>query len=120
MNKLFQKDSIYKDLDLNNDGTITDEELERAEQILQIQNSDKKEDQIRKMAWFSLWGMLLYPSGIVLCDVLGLDNAANLLSDVAPTYFVAGSGLTACFFGAQAYAKTKEKAPSRERRESRT
>ena len=75
--------------------------------IAKFENEDKKEDQIRNMAWFALWGMLLYPVGIVGASWLTLDTAANLLSDIAPTYFVAISALVAAFFGAQAYTKGK-------------
>ena len=75
--------------------------------IAMRENEDKKEDQIRNMAWFALWGMLLYPVGIVGASWLSLDTAARLLSDIAPTYFVAISALVAAFFGAQAYTKGK-------------
>jgi len=59
------------------------------------------------MAWFALWGMLLYPVGIIATGYFGLSQAADLLSDIAPTYFVAISALVAAFFGAQAYTKGK-------------
>ena len=108
MKKLSPKSSL-NNADLDNNGIITDEEISKHERMIKIENDDKREDQIRLMAWFSLWGMLLYPSGIFFCDLLGLDTAANLLSDIAPTYFVAIAGLVAAFFGAQAYAKSKEK-----------
>ena len=39
--------------------------------------------------------------------MLGYDKAAELISDIAPTYFVAISALVATFFCAQAYQKTK-------------
>ena len=71
------------------------------------ENEDKKEDQIRAMAWFALWGMLLYPVLILVTSVIGVDKASQLISDIAPTYFVAIAGLVAAFFGAQAYSKGK-------------
>jgi|TARA_X000001382_G_scaffold112633_1_gene89984 hypothetical protein len=114
MYKSLEKGSKYVHLDVDNDGTITDEEMARAKEIAEFEhniakfeNEDKKEDQIRNMAWFALWGMLLYPVGIVGASWLTLDTAANLLSDIAPTYFVAISALVAAFFGAQAYTKGK-------------
>ena len=71
------------------------------------ENEDKKEDQIRAMAWFALWGMLLYPITIIITSLIGEDTAAELVSDIAPAYFVAIAGLVAAFFGAQAYTKGK-------------
>ena len=64
-------------------------------------------DAQRKMAWFSLGGMLLYPFAVVLASLVGLDQAQKTLGDMAPTYFVAVAGIVAAFFGAQAFSKGK-------------
>jgi hypothetical protein len=37
--------------------------------------------------------------------MFGIDSAASIIGDIAPTYFVAIAGLVAAFFGAQAYSK---------------
>jgi len=112
--KMMQADSIYAHLDTDGDGVITDEEMARAKEIAEFEhkkkmqeNEDKKEDQIRAMAWFALWGMLLYPVLILVTSVIGVDKASQLIGDIAPTYFVAIAGLVAAFFGAQAYSKGK-------------
>ena len=106
--KKLQANSIYAQFDTDGDGTVTDEEMNRAERMIRIENEDKKEDQIRQMAWFALWGMLLYPATIIITSIFGLEGAAKLVSDIAPTYFVAIAGLVAAFFGAQAYTKAKD------------
>ena len=112
--KQLAADSIYAHLDTDGDGVITDEEMARAKEIAEWEhkkkmqeNEDAKEDQIRQMAWFALWGMLLYPVLIMITSVLGIDSAAKIVGDIAPTYFVAIAGLVAAFFGAQAYSKGK-------------
>jgi hypothetical protein len=113
--KSLEPDSIFAHLDVDGDGILTDSEMSRAKEVAEFQhtiemrkNEDAKEDQIRKMAWFALWGMLLYPVGIIATGYFGLSQAADLLSDIAPTYFVAISALVAAFFGAQAYTKAKK------------
>ena len=110
--KRLTPDSKYEVLDVDGDGVITDEEMARAKEIADFEhqiamreNEDKKEDQIRSMAWFALWGMLLYPILILATTIFGIDSAASIIGDIAPTYFVAIAGLVAAFFGAQAYSK---------------
>ena len=112
--KMMQADSIYAHLDTDGDGVITDEEMARAKEIAEWEhkkkmqeNEDAKEDQIRAMAWFALWGMLLYPVLILLTSILKQETASGLIANIAPTYFVAIAGLVAAFFGAQAYSKGK-------------
>lgn len=114
--KVLAADSIYAHLDTDGDGIITDEEMARAKEIAEFEhkrkmqeNEDAKEDQIRQMAWFALWGMLLYPVLILATSIFGVEDAAQLIGDIAPTYFVAIAGLVAAFFGAQAYSKGSAK-----------
>lgn len=110
--KMMQADSIYAHLDTDGDGIITDEEMARAKEIAEFEhkrkmqeNEDAKEDQIRQMAWFALWGMLLYPVLILITAIFNIESATSTIGDIAPTYFVAIAGLVAAFFGAQAYSK---------------
>lgn len=81
--------------------------LELEERKIRLENEDKKEDAQRRMAWFSLAGMLFYPFAVVLAVAFGLDSGAKILGDMAATYFVSVAGILAAFFGAQAYTKGK-------------
>ena len=117
--KRLQKDSEYANLDIDGDGIVTDEELEMDEKMLRLQdmklhmeNEDKKEDAQRHMAWFALFGMLLYPSLVVLSVFTGLEKSADVLGDIAPTYFVSVAAIVAAFFGKEAYVKSKDSSVS--------
>jgi hypothetical protein len=117
--KSLQKDSEYAHLDIDGDGIVTDEELEMDEKMLRLQdmkshmeNEDKKEDAQRHMAWFALFGMLLYPSLVVLSVFTGLEKSADVLGDMAPTYFVSVAAIVAAFFGKEAYVKSKDSSVS--------
>jgi uncharacterized membrane protein (DUF485 family) len=110
--KTLENGSAFEHLDADGDGVITDEEMAQAKEIAEFkykqtmrENEDKKEDQIRQMAWFALWGMLLYPVLILVTSFFDVDDAARIIGDIAPTYFVAIAGLVAAFFGATAYMK---------------
>ena len=91
----------------NGDGHISKAEMEMALEFKRksLEDQDAQRDAMRKMTWFALMGMLLYPFAIVLTSYLGMDEAANIVGDIAPTYFVAISALVAAFFGADALKK---------------
>ena len=97
-------DGSGKPLDLNGDGVIDDVEREMYIEFKrkELEDQDAQRDAMRKMTWFALFGMLLYPATIVVTSLLGADKAATIIGDIAPTYFVAISALVAAFFGADA------------------
>lgn len=101
------KSSGYHPADVNGDGKV--DETEKAMFLefkrRELEDQDAMRDSQRKMAWFALFGMLLYPFAVVLASLAGLDQAQSTLGDMAPTYFVAVAGIVAAFFGAQAFTK---------------
>ena len=106
-NKVLTSDSVLNEADLDGDGIVSNDELNKHERILRIENEDKKEDAQRNMAWFALFGMLLYPFAVVLAAWMGLSGASNILGDMAPTYFVSVAALVAAYYGKEAYVKGK-------------
>ena len=105
--KKLEPGSDYEKYDLDGDGIVTDEELALDEKIMRLDNEDKKQDAQRYMAWFALWGMLLYPSMVVISILFGLEQAAKILGDMAAVYFVSVAGILAAFFGAQAWSSRR-------------
>jgi hypothetical protein len=89
------------DYDLNGNGVIDPEEREIMieDRRRKMEDSDAKRDAQRRMTWFALAGMVLYPVAIVLASILGASDAAGLLADIAAVYVVAVSGVTAAYFG---------------------
>jgi hypothetical protein len=106
-------DNAYRQLaeaDTNGDGYVSSQELSMYLEFKrrELEDQDAQRDAMRKMTWFALWGMLLYPVTIVIASWLDVDDAAKIIGDIAPTYFVAISALVAAFFGANAYASSKK------------
>ena len=98
-----------EDIDINGDGHISQSEMDMHLEFKrkEVEDADAMRDAQRKMAWFSLFGMLLYPFAVVTASLAGLSEAQATLGDMAPTYFVAVAGIVAAFFGAQAFQKGK-------------
>jgi hypothetical protein len=101
--------SEHHPADLNGDGEVTDEEIKMHLEFKrkELEDADAQRDAIRKMAWFSLVGLLLYPFGIFLTDLFGLEKAAELIADIAPTYFASIAVLVSAFFAADAVGNKK-------------
>jgi hypothetical protein len=99
--------SEHHPADINGDGVVTDEEIAMHLEFKrkELEDKDAQRDAIRKMAWFSLFGLLLYPFGIFCTSFFGLDTAANLIADIAPTYFASIAVLVSAFFAADAVGK---------------
>ena len=96
--------------DTNGDGKVSAEEHKMHLEFKrkELEDADAMRDAQRTMAWYSLYGMLLYPIAIVGATIAGLDQGAKILGDMAGVYFIAVAGIVAAFFGAQAMTSKKK------------
>lgn len=109
-----EEKTVSKELaaaDLDGDGHISEQEMEiyLESKRREMEDEDAKRDQQRKMVWFALFGMLLYPLLVFGTEFLGFANASQVIGDMAPTYFMAVSVVVGAFFGADAYVKSSKK-----------
>ena len=95
--------------DTNGDGEVSKAEHDMYMEFKrkELEDADAMRDAQRTMTWFALAGLLLYPFAVVVASLTGLEQASEILGDMAATYFVAVAGIVAAFFGSQAYAKGK-------------
>ena len=100
----------YHPADTNGDGKVDNEERKMYLEFKrkELEDVDAMRDAQRKMTWFALFGLLLYPFAVVLADWVGLDQASKILGDMAATYFVSVAAIVAAFFGGQAYSSSKK------------
>ena len=87
--------------DLNDNGKIDPDEREimlddRRRQVL---DADAKRDAQRRMAWFSLTGMLLFPFGVVFTEWMELPRASEMLSSMSNIYYVSIAAIVAAYYG---------------------
>lgn len=103
------KQAGHHPADSNGDGKVSDQEQAMYLEFKrkELDDADAMRDAQRNMAWFALWGMLLYPFAVVLAVWIGLDSASKILGDMAATYFVSVAAIVAAFFGGQAFTNKK-------------
>ena len=87
--------------DLNDNGKIDANEreimLEDRRRIMI--DADAKRDAQRRMAWFSLTGMLLFPFGVVFTEWMELPRASEMLSSMSNIYYVSIAAIVAAYYG---------------------
>ena len=87
--------------DLNDNGKIDPEEREimLADRRRIMIDADAKRDAQRRMAWFSLTGMLLFPFGVVFTVWMELPRASEMLSSMSNIYYVSIAAIVAAYYG---------------------
>ena len=87
--------------DLNDNGKIDPDEraimLEDRRRIMIDQ--DAKRDAQRRMAWFSLTGMLVFPFGVIFTEWMQLPQASVMLSSMSNIYYVSIAAIVASYSG---------------------
>ncbi len=103
MSKKLEIDSVYNQFDINGDGTVSDEELNRSERMLQIENMDKLADQQRLMAWAALF----LPFFTIIFMSLPFVSAekVNIIMGLATTFSAAMGTIVVAFMAATAYIR---------------
>ncbi len=105
MSKKLQEHSVYNQFDINHDGIVTDEELDRSEKMLQIENMDKLADQQRIMAWAALF--LPFVIILVLSSGLVDSSKVTLVMSLATTFSASMGTVVVAFMAATAYVRGK-------------
>jgi len=105
MTKALEKDSKYNQFDVDGDGVVTDEELNRSERMMMMENMDKLADQQRVMAWVAMF----MPFAIIIfmtAPFIELDKVAALMG-LATTFCAAMGTIVVAFMAATAYIRGK-------------
>ena len=58
--KKLQPSSKFEQYDLDNDGTVTDQEVARHKDMLELELREEKADAQKRMAWVAIASMLLF------------------------------------------------------------
>ena len=105
MTKQLQEHSAYNQFDMNHDGVVTDEELDRSEKMLQIENMDKLADQQRIMAWLALF----LPFILIIYLTLGFvePQKVTMIMSLVATFSASMGTVVVAFMAATAYVRGK-------------
>ena len=99
--KKLQRGSRYETFDLNQDGEITDQEIQLAKEIQEYEDKARKLLAQRRMATYTLIFMGLYAT-ILLTPIIDLERLKEL-SSVSDLLFISGSSIVGFYMGSSAY-----------------
>ena len=101
MQKLLQQNSNYNKYDINRDGEVSDDELKDMEKIEEIERQNRKQSAQKRMAWVSIWSMIVFT--LVLFSPLVSDARVNALADLLGLFYIAQAGIVGAFMGISAW-----------------
>ena len=99
--KKFHPQARFAQYDLAGDGTVTDEELAKNQELVEIELREEKADSQRRMAWVSLSSMVVF----ALLPLLPFipESRLSTLASLSDMLFLSQASIVGLYFGATAY-----------------
>jgi len=95
----------YEKYDLDGDGEVTDKELERQQQLVELELREEKAESQKQMARLAMISMLLFSIFLMLPAMP--DSRVQALSDLLGLFYIAQASIVAAYFGATAFMSRK-------------
>ena len=99
--KKLEPKSRYAEYDADGDGTVTDEELAKHQEMLQLQLQEEKADSLRRMAWVAIGSMCVFAI-LPVIPFIPADRLSTLAS-LSDMLFLSQASIVGLYFGATAY-----------------
>lgn len=98
MIKQLKNNSEY---DLDNDGKVSDEELNRSTDLLELELREEKAQAQKLISWIALGSMLVVT--ILMMTPIVSDSRVSALADLFSMFYLAMASIIGFYFGATAY-----------------
>ena len=99
--KKLEPKSRYAEYDVDGDGTVTDEEISRQQEMLQLELQEEKADSQRRMAWVAIGSMCVFAI-LPVIPFIPSDRLSTLAS-ISDMLFLSQASIVGLYFGATAY-----------------
>lgn len=101
MQKKLEQGSRYEVHDLDGDGVVTDDELAREQQMIEIELREEKAKAQQYMAWVAMVSMLVFSTFLFLPIIP--DSRVNALADLLGLFYIAQAGVVGAYMGVSAW-----------------
>jgi|TARA_R100000482_G_C5126105_1_gene148804 hypothetical protein len=99
--KKLQLDSKYAQYDLDRDGVVSDSEIERAKEMIDLELREEKSEAQKLMAWLAI--LVMTATTIILFTPIIPDSRVNALSDLLGLFYFSMCGIVGTYMGATAF-----------------
>lgn len=96
---------ILKMLDCDKNGIASEEEINSASKIQELEEKISKSEAQEKMAWVSLWGILIF-TAILLTPFVDVSKLATI-GEFVGMFYISLAGILATYMGTQAWSLRK-------------
>tara|TARA_B110000467_G_scaffold43799_1_gene40151 strand:+ start:189 stop:500 length:312 start_codon:yes stop_codon:yes gene_type:complete len=103
MTKKLEIKSKFAQYDLDGDGIVSDAELARASEMVELELREEKAHSQKQMAWIAILAMCGYP----LMSLIIPDSKLDTWSSMSDMIFLSQASIVGMYFGAQAYMARK-------------
>ena len=94
-------DSRYNKYDANWDGTVSDDEIDNAQEMLELELREEKADAHRRMAWAAMISMIIFTIALFLPIVS--ESRVAALADLLGLFYIAQAGVVGAYMGVTAW-----------------
>ena len=97
MIKRLEPKSISAKYDINQDGTVSDEEIARNKELLELELKEEKSEEHRKIAWVAMLCIIILL--IILLTPIVSESRVKALEEIITLTFVVLGGLIGTYMG---------------------
>ena len=94
-------DSRYNQYDTDYDGTVDDDEIDNAQEMLELELREEKADAHRRMAWAAMISMIVFTIALFLPVVS--ESRVSALADLLGLFYIAQAGVVGAYMGVTAW-----------------
>ena len=94
-------DSRYNRYDTDYDGTVDDDEIDNAQEMLELELREEKADAHRRMAWMAMISMIVFTVALFLPVVS--ESRVSALADLLGLFYIAQAGVVGAYMGVTAW-----------------
>jgi|TARA_R110002012_G_scaffold304477_1_gene508002 hypothetical protein len=105
MPKKLESGSKYAEYDLDGDGTVSDEEIQRSQEMMELELREEKAESQKKMAWIAMGSMLVF--SMILFSPMVSESRVAALADLLGLFYIAQAGVVGAYMGTTAWMSRK-------------